>query len=92
MTSKKSTSTEPHHTATLSRSFRSADRAATVERSLRQEAGEIPGPRATATVERTDTTVRIQVQAADLTALRAGTFTWCGLLETTGATIDGIEG
>lgn len=87
MTSKKSTSAESPHTATLTRSCPDEPTATVLVRSLRQEAGAIPGERAAATVSQDEKTVVIHVTADDLTALRAGTFTWCGLLETAASTV-----
>ncbi len=52
-----------------------------IERSVRQEVGEIEGDRTTATVTREGGTLRIDVVADDLVALRAGLNTWCSLVE-----------
>lgn len=54
--------------------------ARTVERSVRQEVGEIGG-RSRATLSRNGRTVRIEVAAPDLVALRAALNSWCSLVE-----------
>jgi KEOPS complex subunit Pcc1 len=55
--------------------------ARTVERSVAVEAGDIEGDRSEAAVRREDATVTVTVDAADLTALRAGNNTWLTLVE-----------
>lgn len=70
---------QPHSTA-LTFTYRTAARAETVARSVRLESGAIPGERTETTVAREDRTVTVRVAAADLAALRAGVFTWCGLV------------
>jgi len=52
-----------------------------VERSVAVEAGDIEGDRSEASVERDGATVTVTVEAADLTALRAGNNTWLTLVE-----------
>jgi KEOPS complex subunit Pcc1 len=52
-----------------------------VERSVAVEAGDIEGDRSDASVSRDGDTVRVTVNATDLTALRAGQNTWLTLLE-----------
>jgi KEOPS complex subunit Pcc1 len=52
-----------------------------VERSVAVEAGDIEGDRSDASVCRDGDTVRVTVNATDLTALRAGQNTWLTLLE-----------
>ena len=58
-----------------------AERASLIERSVRQEIGEIEGDRTRATISRDDTVVEIHIAADDLVALRAGLNTWCTLIE-----------
>lgn len=58
-----------------------ADRARTVERSVRREVDEIDGDRSRAAVARDGATLTVTVEAADLTALRAGGNTWLSLVE-----------
>lgn len=71
----------PAHTATLSFTYRSAERARRIERSVRPELGQIADDRSRASVARDDTTLTVTVDAADLVALRAGTNTWVRLVE-----------
>ncbi|MFB6271108.1 MAG: KEOPS complex subunit Pcc1 [Halobacterium sp.] len=52
-----------------------------VQRSVAVEAGDIEGDRSTASVSRDGDTVTVRVEAADLTALRAGQNTWLTLVE-----------
>jgi len=52
-----------------------------VERSVAVEAGDIEGDRSGAAVQRDGATVTVSVDAADLTALRAGNNTWLTLVE-----------
>lgn len=56
-------------------------RATRIERSVRQEVGEIAGDRTRATIDRDGHIIEIQIEAADLVALRAGLNTWCTLIE-----------
>jgi KEOPS complex subunit Pcc1 len=70
------------HEATLRFSYPDAGRARTVAESVAREAGDIEGDRTTATVARDESEVTVSVSAADLVALRAGTNTWCSLVET----------
>jgi KEOPS complex subunit Pcc1 len=69
------------HATTLVFEYDDLDRARTVERAVAREAGDIEGDRTTASVERSGPTVRVAVEADDLTALRAGQNTWCSLVE-----------
>ena len=68
------------HTATLSASYGSSDRASRVFASLDPEVGGVDGDRASARVDLDDDTVAVTVEAADLVALRAGTTSWSRLL------------
>ena len=69
------------HETTLAFSYSDSDRARIVERSVRQEIGEIQGDRSSATVSRDGATVTVTVEAADLIALRAGLNTWLSLVD-----------
>ncbi|MFB6118138.1 KEOPS complex subunit Pcc1 [Halosegnis sp.] len=69
------------HSAQLTFEYPSPASAATVARSVRPELGEIDSDRASASVDRTADTVTVTVDAADLTALRAGLTTWTTLIE-----------
>lgn len=68
------------HTAVLEFEYDTAERARRVARAIGPELGEIDGDRSTAGVDRTDATVAVTVEAADLVALRAGLTTWTGLV------------
>jgi len=69
------------HDAAFTFDYDSADHARTVERSVRQELGEIDGDRSTATVARDGRSVTVTVEAADPVALRAGINTWLSLVD-----------
>lgn len=69
------------HGTELVFTYRSPERARIVERSVRREAGAIEGDRTSAAVSRDGATLTVDVDAADLTALRAGVNTWCTLVE-----------
>ena len=69
------------HEATFTFDYDSAKRARTVERSVRQEVGEIAGDRSAATVARDGKAVTVTVEAADPVALRAGINTWLSLVD-----------
>lgn len=68
------------HEAILSFEYDDAERARTVEQSVRPEVGDIEGDRAAAGLERAGAVVTVQVDAADLVALRAGVNTWSTLI------------
>jgi len=76
------------HRTTLRFSYASERDARTVHRAVRVEAGDIEGDRTSASVERAGATVRVTVEAADLTALRAGTNTWTTLVGVAEAAAD----
>ena len=69
------------HTLSLRFAYDTERRARIVERGVRVEVGEIDDDRSTARVEREGRTVRVQIGAADLVALRAGANTWLRLLD-----------
>ena len=64
------------HDADLTFRYDSSDAAALVADAVRQEADEIEGDRTTATVRREGREVRVDIDADDLVALRAGLNTW----------------
>lgn len=68
------------HRTTLSFAYRTPDAANLVERSVRQEVGEIEGSRTSSTVVREGVTVEVRIEAEDLVALRAGLNTWLSLV------------
>ena len=69
------------HSADLRFRYRSPEAAALVADAVAGEIGRIDDDRATATLTVADATVRIDIDATDLVALRAGLNTWQGLLE-----------
>lgn len=68
-------------TVRLAFEYADAERAALIERSVRQEIGEIDGDRSQTTIERNNATVELSIDADDLIALRAGLNTWCTLID-----------
>ena len=68
------------HDAVLSFDYPDPARACHVERSVRPEIGAIDGDRTSASLSRSASTVTIEVEAADLVALRAGLNTWSTLV------------
>ena len=86
----------PHHdrahAVDLAFEYDCADDAALVAGAVRQEVGEIDGGRSTASLERADRRVLVEIRAEDLVALRAGLNTWQTLVEVaerSGAVCDG---
>jgi len=69
----------PHRT-TLEFEYDDERRARVVGRSVAQEVGEIDDDRSTARLSRDGRVVTVEVEAADLVALRAGTNTWLSLV------------
>ena len=69
------------HQTDLRFRYRSPEAAALVADAVAGELGEIDGDRARAALTVEDATVRVDIDAADLVALRAGLNTWEGLLE-----------
>lgn len=70
----------PAHESTLVFEYDSPHRAATVERSVEREVGEIDGGRSSARVTRDGAVVTVRIDARDLVALRAGQNTWTTLV------------
>jgi KEOPS complex subunit Pcc1 len=83
--------TDAAHTATLAVSYLTPTSASLVARSLTPEVDQLADDRASATVDRTGTTVTVTVDARDLVALRAGTTSWSRLL-TVAERVAGVEG
>jgi KEOPS complex subunit Pcc1 len=69
------------HDAVFTFDYATPETARRVQRSIDIEAGDIEGDRTTATVERSEQTVRVSIAAEDLIALRAGINTWASLVE-----------
>lgn len=72
---------DSRHRLVLEFDYSDGARASLIERSVRQEVGEIEGDRTRATVARDGRTVVVDVGADDSIALRAGVNTWCTLVE-----------
>jgi len=68
------------HQAEYAFEYDESTRAAAVAVAVEQEVGDIDDDRSRARLELQDSTVTIQVDAADRTALRAATNTWLGLV------------
>jgi KEOPS complex subunit Pcc1 len=68
------------HETSFSLEYDTERDAATVERSLHPEIGDIEGDRTGATLAREGSVVRVDIEAADLVALRAGQNTWLSLV------------
>lgn len=68
----------PHRTS-LTLEYDAEAVARAVERSLRQEVGEIDDDRSATQLARTDDAVELTIDAADLVALRAAANTWLSL-------------
>ncbi|XVH30546.1 KEOPS complex subunit Pcc1 [Haloferacaceae archaeon DSL9] len=66
--------------ASLSFSYDTASRARRIERSIGVEVGEIDDERSRVAVSRDERTVRVEVTASDLVALRAGLNSWFRLV------------
>ncbi|PSQ43998.1 KEOPS complex Pcc1-like subunit [Halobacteriales archaeon SW_7_68_16] len=74
------------HRTTLTFSYDDATTAGVVAAAVDQEVGEIDDDRSRTTIERTDATITVEIEAADVIALRAAVNTWLGLLGVGGAT------
>ncbi|MFB6217622.1 MAG: KEOPS complex subunit Pcc1 [Halobacteriaceae archaeon] len=69
------------HRTDLVFTYPTAERAATIERAVAREAGDIEGDRTDASVSLAGRELTVSIEAADLVALRAGHNTWCSLVE-----------
>ena len=63
----------------------SPDEARTVAAAIAPEVGTVDDPRSETTVDRDAATLTLQIDAEDLTALRAAMNSWCRLLATAAA-------
>lgn len=68
-------------TVRLTFEYADTEQATLIERSVRQEIGEIDGDRSQTSIQRDATTVELSIDAEDLIALRAGLNTWCSLID-----------
>lgn len=69
------------HDATLEFDYETPARAALVAESVAREIGEIDDDRSRTTIDRDGATVRVDVVAADVIALRAALNTWFSLID-----------
>ena len=69
------------HDATLEFDYETTARATVVAEAVAREVGEIDDERSRTTIERDGHTVRVDIRARDLTALRAALNTWFSLLD-----------
>ncbi len=76
------------HDATLEFEYESASRARIVAESVSREIGEIDDDRSATTIGRDGAHVRVEIEAADVTALRAALNTWFSLIDVAERTAD----
>lgn len=69
------------HRTSITFSYDSVHTASIVEESVAPEIGDIDGERSSAAIDRTGSTVTVDLEASDLVALRAGGNTWLSLFE-----------
>ncbi|WP_440765444.1 KEOPS complex subunit Pcc1 [Natronorubrum sp. DTA7] len=69
------------HDATLEFDYETSARATLVAESVAREIGEIDDDRSRTTIDRDGATVRVDVVAADVIALRAALNTWFSLID-----------
>ncbi|MGM0605792.1 MAG: KEOPS complex subunit Pcc1 [Halobacteriota archaeon] len=82
------------HTISLSFEYPTASIASRIERAVRVEEGDVDDDRAAACVDRTGASVRVEITARDLIALRAGLNSWIRLIdvaESVEATVSGAK-
>ena len=70
------------HSVELGFEFSTTERAETVGAAVQVEVNEVEDSRATASVTRQGPMVMVEIQAADLHALRAGINSWTRLIDT----------
>ncbi|ADB60369.1 Protein of unknown function DUF2144 [Haloterrigena turkmenica DSM 5511] len=71
----------PSHDATLEFDYETPSRARLVAESVAREIGEIDDERSQTTIDRDGSVVRIEIDAADVIALRAALNTWFTLVD-----------
>ena len=84
--------TDRPHAATLTFRYPDSDAAGLVATAVSREVGEIDGDRSAAAVSRDGATVRVDVGADDLVALRAGLNTWSSLVEVAERSLEAVDG
>jgi KEOPS complex subunit Pcc1 len=83
--------TDRPHRATLTFDYGAERLATVVERSLRQEVGEIDDDRSTTVLDRDGAVLELTVDADDLVALRAAANTWLSLVEVAERTAETVD-
>jgi KEOPS complex subunit Pcc1 len=68
------------HESSFSLAYDTEREAAAIERSLQPEVGDIEGERTAAALSRDGAVLCVDIEAADLVALRAGQNTWLSLV------------
>ena len=68
------------HTTSFTLEYDTVGQATAIERSLEPEVGDIEGERTGATLSRDGNLLCVDIEAADLVALRAGQNTWLSLV------------
>ena len=76
------------HDATLEFDYETPSRARLVAESVTREIGEIDDDRSRTTIDREGSVVRIEIDAADVVALRAALNTWFTLVDVAERTAD----
>ncbi|MWV39950.1 MULTISPECIES: KEOPS complex subunit Pcc1 [Natrialba] len=76
------------HDATLEFDYESASTARIVAESVAREVGEIDDERSRTTIDREAETVRLEIDAEDVVALRAALNTWFSLVDVAERTAD----
>ena len=76
------------HDATLEFEYETASRARIVAESVAREVGEIDDDRSATTIDRDGALVRVEIDAADVVALRAALNTWFSLIDVAERTAD----
>ena len=83
--------TDHPHRVTVTLSYGDERLARVVERSLRQEVGEIDDDRSATSIDRDGASLELAIDAADLVALRAAANTWLSLVEVAERTAETVD-
>lgn len=79
------------HALTVRCSYDDPETASVIERAIVQEVDSIAGERSRAAVDRTGSTVVVEIDADDPRALRAAKHTWFSLLEAAEGAVTAVE-
>jgi len=80
------------HATVLQFAYPTATAARRVERAISVEVDQLDDDRSAATVSRGDSELRVEIEATDLVALRAGINSWCRYVETAETVAAGVVG